>query len=68
MDIIGIIANVRLAISAAQAAYQLGQDARPFIQNAADIIGGKTLSIEERAAMLDMEKRLRDRLQAPIND
>lgn len=68
MDLATIIADIKLAVSAAQAAYQLGKDAGPFITAAADIIGGKALTPEQRAEMLENETALRNRLQAPITD
>lgn len=68
IDLASIVANIQLAVSAAKAAYELGQDAGPFIKNAADIIAGKPMTPDQRAAALAKETELRNRLQAPITD
>lgn len=68
MSVDEIISAIKIALSAAQAAYELGQDAGPFIKNAYDIMNGKTLTADERAELLAKEQALRNRLQAPITD
>lgn len=68
MDLASIIADIKLAVSAAQAAYQLGKDAKPFIDNAASIIGGTPMTPDQRTVALAQEAALRARLQAPITD
>lgn len=68
VDLLSIVSDIKLAVSAAQAAYKLGQDAGPFIANAADIFAGKPLSVEARAKAMAKEEELRARLHAPITD
>lgn len=68
MDLITIIADVKMAIGVAQSLYELGKDAAPAIKRAVDIINGKHLTPAERAEMVAEETALRNRLNAPLED
>lgn len=69
MDPASILLDVQIAISVAKAAYELGQDARPFILAAYQIaFGHKTLTDAERKAMQDQEIALRKQIDAAIAD
>lgn len=67
MDPATILADVQLAISIGKTAYDLGQDAGPFLINAYNIaFGSKTLTPDERQTMRDQEASLRAQIDAVI--
>lgn len=67
MDIASILDDVQIAIKLANTAIQIGQDAAPFIKNAYGILfEGKTLTDDERQAMLDQEIAWRSEIDAVI--
>lgn len=67
MDLAAILADVQIAISIAKLAYQLGQDAGPYIDRAYKILfEQKTLSDEERADMMSQEAQWRKEIDDAI--
>lgn len=67
MDLAAIVADAQIVIALGRLAIQVGQDAAPFVMQAYEIlVNGKTLSEQERAALADKEKSLRDQLQTPV--
>lgn len=67
MDPATILADVQLALSIGKAAYELEQDAAPFLLNAYNIaFGNKILTPEERQAMRDQETSMRASIDAVI--
>ena len=60
MDPVAILADVQLALSIGKVAYELEQDAAPYLINAYNIaFGHKTLTDAERTAMRDKETSMR---------
>lgn len=67
MDPVAILADVQLALSLGRMAYQLEQDAQPFVLKAWQIaFGHKTLTAAERREMKDQEAALRAQIDAVI--
>lgn len=67
MDLETILADVRLIATVGQLAISVGVDAAPFITQVYNSVTGKsTLSDADRADLLEREKGLRARLQAPL--
>jgi hypothetical protein len=67
MDPATILADAQIVLALGKLAIQVGEDAAPFIETAYDIIFNKrTLTDDERAAMLAREASLRATLQAPL--
>lgn len=63
MDATQILADVQLALSAAKQAFELGQDAKPFVTDAYQIVvSRKPLTAEARQAMQDREVALRQQI------
>lgn len=61
------IATIKLAISLAMTAYQLGKDAAPYIKLAYEIqFKNKILTDDERKAMTDQETAWRSEIDAQI--
>lgn len=61
------IATVKLALSLAMTAYQLGKDAAPYIKLAYEIqFKNKVLTTAERVTMLQQEKLWRSEIDAMI--
>lgn len=61
------IVAIKLALSLAVTAYQLGKDAAPYIKLAYQIqFKNKVLTIEERQAMTDQEATWRTEIDAKI--
>lgn len=62
------VAMIKLAISLASTAYQLGKDAAPYIKLAYEIqFKNKILTAEERKAMTDQEQSWRQEIDAIID-
>lgn len=67
MDAAVILADVQLALSLGKMAYELEQNAAPFLINAYNIaFGSKVLTPEERQAMRDQEVSMRASIDAVI--
>lgn len=67
MDPATILADVQLALSLGKMAYQLEQDAAPFLLNAYNIaFENKVLTPDERQAMRDQEASMRASIDAVI--
>jgi len=61
------IASIKLALSLAMTAYQLGKDAAPYIKLAYEIqFKNKVLTAEERKAMEDQEQSWRSEIDEII--
>jgi len=61
------VAAIKLAISLAMTAYQLGRDAAPYIKMAYEIqFKNKVLTAEERKAMEDQEQSWRSAIDEII--
>lgn len=69
MDLETIIADATVLISLGKFALEVGQDAKPFLVDAYDIlINKKVLTDAERSDMLAREASLRSELQTPTSD
>lgn len=67
MNVAEILADVQLAVKLANTALQLGEDAAPHVQTAYGILfEGKSLTDEERQAMLDQETAWRSDIDDAI--
>lgn len=67
MDPLTIISNITLAIKLAKMAYDLGQDAAPFVKVAYDIaVNKKVLTVEEHKSMVEQEAAWRAEIDAII--
>ena len=67
MDPATILADVQLALTLGKLAYELEQDAAPFLINAYNIaFGNKALTDAERQKMRDDETRMRKQIDDVI--
>ena len=67
MDPVAILADVQLALSLGKMAFELGQEAGPFLINAYQIaFENKVLTVDERAAMVAQEAKMRSDVDAVI--
>lgn len=67
MNLAEILSDVQLAVKLANTALQLGEDAAPHIQTAYGILfEGKSLTDEQRQAMLDQETAWRSDIDDAI--
>lgn len=67
MDPATILADVQLALSIGKVAYELEQDAAPFLINAYEIaFQNKVLTPSDRQSMRDQETAMRTNIDATI--
>lgn len=67
MDPAAILADVQLALSLGKMAFELGQEAGPFLINAYQIaFENKVLTVDERTAMVAQENKMRSDIDAVI--